>query len=60
MKDFLVKNAWPVFFIGLFSSFTLEHTPLEKYLGQYSDIGFFIMLLSFYLFYLQSKQPKND
>ena len=60
MKDFFVKNAWPVFFIGLFSSFILEHTPLAKYLGQYSDIGFFVMLLSFYLFYLQSKQPKND
>ena len=60
MKDFLVKNSWGVFFIGLFSSFILEHTPLDKYFGQYSDIGFFIMLLSFYLFYLEKKQSKSD
>ena len=53
MKDFLVKNAWPVFFIGFFIA-------MADVLGQFSYIGFFIMLLSFYLFYLQSKQPKND
>ena len=59
MKDFLIKNAWPIFFIGLFSSFILEHTPMEKYLGRYSDIGYFIWLLSFYLIYLQRNQPKK-
>lgn len=59
MIDFLVKNAWPVFFIGLFSSFILEHTPLTNYLGQSRDIGFGIILLSFYLFYLEKKAIKK-
>ena len=53
MKDFLVKNSWGVFFIGFFIA-------MADVLGQYSYIGFGIMLLSFYLFYLESKQPKND
>ena len=55
MKEFLVKNAWPVFFYRSFSSFILEYTPMEKY----SDIGYFIWILSFYLIYLQRKQPKK-
>ena len=53
MKDFLVKNSWAVFFIGFF-------VAMANVLGKYSYIGFCIMLLSFYLFYLESKQPKND
>jgi mannose/fructose/N-acetylgalactosamine-specific phosphotransferase system component IIC len=53
MKDFLVKNSWAVFFIGFF-------VAMANVLGKYSYIGFGIMLLSFYLFYLESKQPKND
>ena len=41
------------FFIGFF-------VAMANVLGKYSYIGFGIMLLSFYLFYLESKQPKND
>lgn len=52
MKDFLVKNSWGIFFIGFFIA-------MADVLGQYSYIGFGIMLLSFYLFCLEKKEIKK-
>jgi hypothetical protein len=45
-KNWAIKYAYPVFFIGLFTAMG------DFLIGRYAYIGFGIMLFSFYLMYL--------
>ena len=45
-KNWAIKYAYPVFFIGLFIGIG------DFLIGKYKYIGFIIMLFSFYLMYL--------
>ena len=49
-KNWLINNAMPVFFIGLFISLA------DSLIGRYIYIGWVIMLISFYLMYLSKTQ----
>tara|TARA_B100001057_G_scaffold494674_1_gene591762 strand:- start:1450 stop:1614 length:165 start_codon:yes stop_codon:yes gene_type:complete len=53
MKQYLIKNSLGVFFIGFLISF-LEDITGFKYI--FSFLGLIIMLFSFYLMSLKSKQ----
>tara|TARA_Y100000385_G_scaffold18786_1_gene18822 strand:- start:404 stop:568 length:165 start_codon:yes stop_codon:yes gene_type:complete len=53
MKQYLIKNSLGVFFIGFFITF-LEDVIASKYV--FSVLGGIVMLLSFYLMNLKSKQ----
>ena len=52
-KNWAIKNATPVFFIGFFLSI-MNDDGILKFLG------FGIMLFSFYLWYLASKEEKKN
>jgi len=54
---YLIKNNYGVFFIG-FSFGVLGDTIFGDYGLTVSIIGFSVMLFSFYLMYLNSKQKK--
>ena len=49
-KKWAIKNAYPVFFIGLFVAMG------DSLIGRYAYVGFVIMLFSFYLMYLSNKK----
>jgi len=51
-KDYLIDNALVVFFSGMFIGLS------DNLLGRVSIFGFIIMLISFYLMYLKSKNKK--
>tara|TARA_B100000575_G_scaffold264816_1_gene240897 strand:+ start:7408 stop:7581 length:174 start_codon:yes stop_codon:yes gene_type:complete len=51
-RDWIIKNAMFIFFIGFFIGLS-DLTALSSYLG----LG--IMLISFYLMYLKSKEDKK-
>tara|TARA_B100001079_G_C16338551_1_gene482434 strand:+ start:1012 stop:1176 length:165 start_codon:yes stop_codon:yes gene_type:complete len=50
-KNWIINNGWLVFFIGFFVAF--NDNDIASY------IGFGLMLFSFYLMYLGSKQEKK-
>jgi uncharacterized membrane protein len=54
---YLIKNNYGVFFIGFILG-TLGDTIFGDYELKASIIGFSLMLFSFYLMYLNSKQKK--
>ena len=51
-RNWAINNAMPVFFIGFFLSITNDD-------GILNFLGFGIMVFSFYLWYLASKQDKK-
>tara|TARA_Y100001970_G_C14086218_1_gene777460 strand:+ start:1006 stop:1176 length:171 start_codon:yes stop_codon:yes gene_type:complete len=51
-RKWAINNAMPVFFIGFFIAISWENDIT-------SFIGFGLMLFSFYLWYLASKQEKK-
>ena len=55
---YLIKNSYGVFFIG-FSTGALGDTIFGDYGLTVSIMGFSLMLFSFYLMYLNSKQKKQ-
>ena len=54
--EYLIKNNNGVFFIGLFITF--GDTIFGEYKLIFRIIGFSLMIFSFYLMYLHSKQKK--
>jgi hypothetical protein len=56
MKQYLIKNSFGVFFIGFLISLS-EYTIGIKYFS--IVLGNILMLLSFYLMYLKSKEKPS-